>query len=490
MLIGHGGLAPCGGPVGTRRADSSTAPRHLDADASILTAFRTWDGTGLVCCVSCWLPPSEVVAVDRCWRTGEETERREPARGAMDDRVIRSPLLPGGDLIAATLDREVMGLADRGGASNLVGDRWADLAAAQAARWVGQDRPVPDGEREPLRVTRVLRLDATPAVAAAASKRGLQNPDLLLIGTRAGMPTVQAADAKFSVETARAKQVSPAVVASLLGLRDLLPDLLGDLGPVPALVPGVFLSPDFPLTHLMLRRRQGIVRTTARPEEVILLPAPAGAFFRALAGASVMRPLAAVDDLPVQTDESLLAGLYYFRLARAAISCWLDATKPLLLYDDRLAVDEPAVRAEAESRAATARSAFELILRWNADVQTVRSARAAVDQVAALPLLGRDLRALIARLAAEAGAEPPSVNQVRRRLGVWYRGRLRERVGPLAPPVPDLPRALAELGRIGAALTPQVETEAVRIVRELIEDRSAAQDAAEASDWVVAGDAG
>ena len=42
----------------------------------------------------------------------------------------RSPLLPGGDLVSALFDREVMGFADRGGASNLVGDRWADIAAA------------------------------------------------------------------------------------------------------------------------------------------------------------------------------------------------------------------------------------------------------------------------------------------------------------------------------------------------------------------------
>ena len=255
-------------------------------------------------------------------------------RGGMDDRVIRSPRLPGGDLVAAVLDREVMGLADRGGASNLVGDRWADLCADHALAWPNCERPVPDGGDEGLRVERVLRLDATPAVAAAASKRGLQNPDLLLVGTRGGAPTLQAVDAKFSVETARAKQVSPAVVADLLGLRDILPALFGDLGrngQAPAVVPGVFLCPDYPLTHLMLRRRHGILRTTVRPEEVVLLPAPADRFFAPVEGASVMPPLAAIDDLPMRLDESLLASLYYFRLARAAVGCWLDATKPLLL---------------------------------------------------------------------------------------------------------------------------------------------------------------
>jgi len=390
-----------------------------------------------------------------------------------DDRIVRSPLLPGGDLIAAVLDRELMALADRGGASNLVGDRWADICADHAAGWVDRDRPVPDDDPTPLRVARVLRLDDTPAVAAAASKRGLQNPDLLLVGTRDGAATVQAADAKFSVETARAKQVSGAVVDALLGLRDLLPELGRGLGADNwATLPGVFLCPNYPLTHLMMRRRQGILRVTVRPDEVVLVPAPAGAFFAPLAGSSVMDPLAGVDRLPIRTDESLLAGLYYFRLARAAVGCWLDATKPLLLHNDRPEFDEVAVHDEAATRAITARGAYDLVRRWHADVDAVRAQRTAVGQVAALPMLSRDLRDLIGRLATEAGAEPPSVNQVRRRLEGWYRGQLRERVGPLLPPVADLPAALTDVAKVGAEVGPALPVEAARIIRELVAERS------------------
>ena len=409
--------------------------------------------------------------------------------GSVDDRVIRSPLLPGGDLIAAVLDREVMGLADRGLASNLVGHRWAELCARHATTWVGQVRPVPDGLAEGLQVRRVERLDARPEVAAAASKRGLQNPDLLLVGTRRGEVAVQAADAKFSIETARAKQVSPEVVAGLLGLRDLVPEMLVDVGEAPRRLPGVFLTPDFPLTHLMLRRRHGILRVTVRTEEVVLVPAPAALFFRRLEGAAVMAPLAEVDDLPVRIDESLLAGLYYFRLARAAVGCWLDATKPLLLCNDAQVVDEAAVREETEQRAPSASTAFDLILRWNANVQTVRNERAAVEQVAALPLLGRDLRVLVERTARATGVEPPSINQVRRRLAAWYRGRLRERVGPLTPPVANLPDVLAEIGRIGAALTPQLEREAISIIGELAAQPSGATRVADAESAVLDGDA-
>ena len=256
------------------------------------------------------------------------------ARRPMKGDNTRSPLLPGGDLVSALFDREVMGLADRGGASNLIGDRWADIAAGHAATWIGTERRLHGDDQEPLRIIRVDRLDATPAVAAAASKRGLQNPDLLLIGQRGDQQAVQAADAKFSVETARSKQVSPEVVLGLLELRDHIPGILSGLNHQIQVESGVFLCPDYALTHLMLRHRRGIVRTTVRHEEVVLVPAAADRFWDGVPGAELIAPLAATDNLPVRPDENLMAGVYYFRLARAAVGFWLDATKPLLLHND------------------------------------------------------------------------------------------------------------------------------------------------------------
>lgn len=396
----------------------------------------------------------------------------EPLSGGQD-WTIRAPVLPGGDLVAAVLNRDLMGLADRGGASNLVGDRWADLCAEYALAWHGQSVRVPDDREAPLVVDRVVRLDATPQIAAAASRRGLQNPDLLLIGRRDGTPTIQAADAKFSVETARWKQVSPSVVEALLGLRDVLPDLAGGALPEAiATAPGVFLCPDYALTHLILRRRVGILRTTVRREEVVLVPAPAALFFKDLEGAPVMSVLTGVDQLPVRVEESLLAGLYYFRLARAAVGCWLDATKPLLVYRDQLTVNDASVAAEASSRVAGAASAYDLILRWNEDVQAVRADRTAVEQAAGLPLVSRDLRELIARLATERGGEAPSVNQVRRRLGGWYRMQLRDQVGPLRPPVADLPAQLQAIARVSASLSAALHAEAERVIDDLLDERA------------------
>src|SRR4051794_15976464 len=94
---------------------------------------------------------------------------------------VASHRLPGGDLVAALFNREVMALADRGSASNLIGYRWGDLGAEYATTWIGQERPLPGRPDETMRVLRVERLDAIPQVAAAASRRSLKHPDLIVV---------------------------------------------------------------------------------------------------------------------------------------------------------------------------------------------------------------------------------------------------------------------------------------------------------------------
>jgi hypothetical protein len=365
-----------------------------------------------------------------------------------------------------------MALADRGGASGMVGHRWADVCAEWAEQWCGSMSPVPGDSGFPLAVERVARLDARPEIARAASKRGMQNPDLLFLGTRDGAPAIQAADAKFSVETARSKQVSPGVVEALLSVDNLLSPLIGDPPDNLAIVPGVFLCPDFALTHTMLERGRGITRVTVSPDEIILVAVTAQDFFANMEGADIMPTLAAVDALPIDLRESLLAGLYYFRLSRAAVGCWLDSVKPLLLFNDVIDIDYKAVGEESGTRAAEAKSAVELILAWDVEVQTVRAERASVEQVAALPILTRDLREIIAKESEARGADAPSTNQVRRRIGAWYRGQLRELIGPMMPPIANFPEALQELAQAGAKVAPKLESETRRIVIDLIEHRA------------------
>lgn len=384
-----------------------------------------------------------------------------------DDRHIRSSVLPGGDLISAVLSREVMSFADRGSASNMVGDRWADVSAAFAASWPGTHVPIPGSDHR-LDVERVVRLDDTPEVARLASKRHLQNPDFLLYGRFRGKPSVQAADAKFSIETARSKQVSPQVVTDLLELRTEIPGVFDPVVSDAHAVPGVFLSPDYSLTHVMLRRRAGIMRVTVADDEVVLVPVDPATFFQPLAGSTVMPVLAEIDSLGVSPEVSLLVGLYYFRLARAAVGLWFDATKPLLMHGDALVLDEVELREETAFRAVAAESAFGLIETWDLDVQHIRNQRHAVDQVAQLPVMNKELRSTVERIAAESGATPPSINQVRRRATAWWRGEIRDRVGPILPPVNDLPVQLKLVADAGRELTPQVGSKIDEVVRELI----------------------
>jgi hypothetical protein len=383
----------------------------------------------------------------------------------VDDLQVKSAALPGGDLVAAALDRQVMALADRGGASGLVGQRWSDHCASFVSGWSGGLSDVPDGGA-PIVVSAVARLDAEPRIARAASKRGLQNPDFLILGTREGRPCIQAADAKFSVETARPRQVSAEVVEGLLAIAPLLERVTGPLDPEAALVPGFFLSPDYTLTSVMLRRRYGIVKVSVREEEVERVPVEPATFWIGLEGAAVMQALARVDALPVMPDESLLAGLYYFRLARAVVGGWLDNVRPLLPHNDRTVVDEAAVVQGVVDRARHGGSAWQLALDWDADVERTRAQRQQVEHVAGLPIINRELRELILRVSAEVGAEPPSMNSVRRRLGHWFRGEVRDRVGPLDPPVEHLPRVLREVGAAAAAVAPRLMDEATRIVLE------------------------
>jgi hypothetical protein len=188
-----------------------------------------------------------------------------------------------------------------------------------------------------------------------------------------------------------------------------------------------------------------------------------------------------VDDLPVSFEQSLLAGLYYFRLSRAAVGCWLDSVKPLLLHNDKVPLDETALAEETERRTPNARSAFDLILQWDADVEAIRARRAAVDQVTGLPVVTRDLRNAIVAAMNDKEEGGPSANQLRKRLGAWFRGELRAAVGPIPPGEPDFAEKLQELGRLSAQLAKQVPEQTRLIVRELIAEQAARVETNE--DW-------
>ncbi len=379
-----------------------------------------------------------------------------------------SPAIPGGTLVAALYDRTFMQLSDRGRASNIIGDRWAALCSEALEDTSDGTEQVRTGPDQVVAATAV-RLDHIPSIARIASRNKLQNPDFLMIGQQDGEQVLWAADAKFSVETARSRQVSDEVVEALLDLGDVIRGLLPEINGNLVVRNGVFVCPDYSLTHRLLQVRQGPRRATVSHESVRLLPVEPTVMFDALGQLGLQRFMASIDDLPFDRERSLLVALYYSRLARAARGCWQDQTSPLLAWKETPPVDEEAVEAEARRLAATVRtSAWGLIQRWNDEAETVRRQRAAVEQVTSLPIRNKVLRARLEASAEAAGVEAPSMSRVRKMLGSWYRARLRDELGPIVPPVADFGAVLDRVGRTCRSLERELEQMTDRVIEDAL----------------------
>jgi len=378
-----------------------------------------------------------------------------------------SSAFPGGTLLASVYDRVFMQLSDRGGASNLVGDRWADLCAEalhghrqpHSDLWWSEEGAVADVS---------IRLDDIPEIARTASRHKLQNPDFLMLGDVSENRVLWAADAKFSVDTARSKQVSGDVVRALLELGETVRRLVPGLDPDVAIHDGVFLCPDYALTHRLLRDRRGPRRATVRHHEVRLIDVTSNQFLQPLGQEGLRTFFAELDAVPIDPAHSLMLGLYYFRLARAALGCWQDQTAPLLAYRDAPPLDEAAIEAGARGLTTMRTSAWGLVQRWNDLADEVRRQRAAVDHVTSLPINGKQLREQILLTAAAAGVTPPSGTRVRRAIGSWYRSRIREQFGPIHPPVRNFGALLEELGTYNRSLHPEVAQVTKRVIDEMM----------------------
>lgn len=386
------------------------------------------------------------------------------------DINLSSRAFPGGTLFNAVYDRTLMQFSDRGGASGLIGDRWANLCAdALLGRANALATLHPD--RAPVACGSVVRLDDVPEIARIASRAHLQNPDFLLLSDADDHQTIQAADAKFSVETAKSRQVSADVVRALLDLGQAVRDQIPGLRDDAVLTDGIFLCPDYSLTRHVLRGRQGLRRIAVQSHEICLLPITVEEFMQPIGHERLISILAARDDLECDYRESLLLTLYYFRLARAAVGFRIDQTGPLLGSKEAPPVDLADVEMEAERIGAHAFGAWNLILRWNDLAEEVRRQRLTVDQATGFPIPGKLLRQRIEHQAASFGVEPPSVNKVRRIAGAWMRWRIRDAFGPIDPPVDDMDALIRQLRAYCRTLTPEVISYTDEVILDLIADQ-------------------
>jgi hypothetical protein len=396
--------------------------------------------------------PAGNVSLSTTQETGSELE-------------FRTPALPGGSFFAAIHDRTFTQLSDRGGASNAIGDRWAALCSEALVRG---EPSLLELDAPPVLADVAVRLDDIPEIARTASRNQLQNPDFLLVGSGEAGQVLWAADAKFSVDTAKSKQVSRQVVEALLEMGDTVSRLLPRFETDPCVQDGVFLCPDYPLTHRLLRDRKGPRRATVREDEVRYVPVTSGGFLETMGQQGLRSFLADLDSFPFDPDARLMVGIYYYRLARAAVGCWQDQVAPLLTFRDTVDVDEEAVEAEARRLATMRTSAWGLLLRWNDLAEEVRQQRSAIDHVTSVPVNGRQLRDTILERAEAAGVVAPSGTKVRRAIGSWFRGQIREEFGPIDPPVDDFGAMLDALGRFSRTLTTATEARLDRIIDEMV----------------------
>jgi hypothetical protein len=360
---------------------------------------------------------------------------------------VRDRNLPGGSLLAAYLDRQLMMWSDRGGASGYIGDRWA----AHCSRWLDQaiNRKWDLTNSQSMVVTDILRLDDIEAVSREANHNQLENPDFLLFGrsddsqTRA---TIAAVDAKFAADRIKYSQVSAQIVENLISIpetgvtRSLVQTILDERGCSDfQIVDGSFLCPDSTLTDFLLRRRSRGKSATGTQGIVRIDPDPS-TMFTSVPASQLIPTLARQDRLPVTPRDNLLSLLYYFRVASACVYLWHEQHQPLFTIKPQEPAEIGLVGADVAGRATPGKSAYRIMLDLVDEAETVQRARQAISNVASLPLRMVEIRALLQANGHENGTQ--ALRVLRRDLELEFRQQLFAQIGEI--PAND-PRPLPEI---------------------------------------------
>lgn len=371
--------------------------------------------------------------------SSSSTRSKPPHRNDQQaSEEVRDRKLPGGGLLSAYLDRQLMIWSDRGGASRHIGDRWA----ARCTRWLdelpGTTWQLPDGGE--IIVSCILRLDDIDAVSREANLNHLENPDFLLVGSSTESPrtaTVLALDAKFAADRIKPSQVSAQVVENLLTIpetgvtRDLLNAALEQHDFTDKVIlDGAFLCPDSTLTDFLLNR-QSRSRGGREPAATIVLVTPeTDTMFSDLPAARLIPILARKDQLPVSPRENLLSALYYFRVASACLFLWQEQHLPLFSLETTEQPEIGLVSADVTLRATTGASSYRMMMDMVDEAEAVQQARQSVANVAALPLRMAEIRSMVQQSARDN--EKILLRTLRKDLELEFRRKLFERVGEVA----------------------------------------------------------
>ncbi len=384
---------------------------------------------------------------------------------------IYSEKLPGGNLILAVLDRELMTWSDRGGASRHYGDCWSNFVTGHLSHLIGSERQTGQGETFTLET--IVRLDDDTRIAIQAGRHKLTNPDFVLFGrTAADEPILQAADSKFSVDTIKPAQVSADALQALLDVenglvRAALEQTIHDHHVATAsVVRGIFISPSGPLTDFFLPRLLTDKRTEIARSQIELIDVDPGRLFGGLDEAKLIGPLARIDRLAASPRDHLLSAMYYLRVACACVWMWVEERTPLLSDSGAPSPEFGAILQEVEERATSAESAFELASHWYERVDDVSRNRKSLAEVMSLPVRMGEIRKLIE--SAGYGDDRRMVRVVRAQLDQAYRRRMYEELGEIpANPTEPMPEVLQRVASVSRSLRAEMRSLAATCVEEV-----------------------
>jgi hypothetical protein len=387
---------------------------------------------------------------------------------------VRDRNLPGGSLLSAYLDRQLMMWSDRGGASGHIGDRWA----AHCSSWLDQtlEQIWTLGNDESMIVTDILRLDDIDAVSREANQNQLENPDFLLFGrTESGreMATITAVDAKFAADRIKHSQVSAQIVDNLLSIpasgvtMSLVQEILDARGYTSfSIVDGAFLCPDSTLTDFLLTRRSRGKSGAARIPGIVRIAPDPGTMFSSVPASQLIGTLARQDRLPVTPRENLLSLLYYFRVASACVYLWQEQHQPLFTIKPPEPAEIGVVGADIAGRATSGKSAYRIMLDLVDEAETVQRARQAIANVASLPLRMVEIRALLQANGYEN--EKQALRILRRDLELEFRSQLFASVGEIQASDPrPLPEILDQMAAMARDLREHMRDYATHHVKRL-----------------------
>jgi hypothetical protein len=391
-------------------------------------------------------------------------------------------LLPGGNLISALFDRQLTMWSDRGGASRDFGDRWSERVSEALTAQIGTERRLRDNDAYILEA--VVRLDDDVRIAEQAGRHKLTNPDFVLFGRRTDRtPIVQAADAKFAVDTIKPNQVSAEALQALLDVenglaREALEQDIHNHDVLAAeAVSGVFVSPLGPLTDYFLPRLLTDPRQAIDRRQIELIEADPVELFDGMLPARLITPLAQLDRLPTSPRSNLLATMYYYRVACACAWLWVEDRTPLLALDPRIEIDPGLLSDEVGSRAGRADSAFQLVSDWFDDVEIVSRNRKSLEEVLSLPVRMAEIRQLVER--AGAGDDRRMVRIVRATLDRTFRMKVIELVGDVpAHPEEAFGDVLMRVAEASRKQRPEMMKLARTLVAEFAEAKAADEPAA------------